>query len=161
MAIIEISFRPTASSSSACLTDRLLAAIVQHPDRPLEWWLRLRGIDAGDLAEDLVSTGRWTRVDRSVIHPRTHYADTLGTGEGHLDDETPHLHRVLDGADCGPQTAAVACIASLGGLLRRPGASLLPSEEVIARAGTAAWIVREIRDCVARMTAVAVGGGGG
>ena len=33
--------------------DRLLAAIVQHPDRPLEWWLRRRGVDAGDLAEDL------------------------------------------------------------------------------------------------------------
>ena len=95
-----------------------------------------------------------------MTHPHVRHTNTVDPGQARGEDETPQLHRVLEGADCAPQTAAVACIASLGGLLNRPGTSLLPPEDVIERAGTAAWIVREIRDCVARMTAVAAGGGG-
>src|SRR5207302_2579563 len=63
---IEVDPTPTGFPA----TDRLLAEVVKHPDRTIDWWLRRGGIGQREVADSLVEVGRWVRLPRLRLHAR-------------------------------------------------------------------------------------------
>lgn len=148
-------------------TDRLLDDIVRDPDQTLEWWLRRGRVTARDVAEDLVRTGRWARLPRSLARPRARYTDTWDPTGSRREAEAHRLHDAIVGAmrgdDCDAQTAAVAYLACLAGLLTPPREPAFDPERLVVPTGAAAWLVRYVGGYISAAAAdlAASGSGGG
>lgn len=137
--------------------DRLLAAIGVEPERSLDRWLDERRLGLRDVADAVVSTGRWT-VRRG----------SLGFGRRYVDGAVEHtradLHRDPAGDPAGwtPTDACVSAVAATARLLApEEGFDRTPSPAVLAAAGDAAWlcaaVVEHIQDLSAQWGAQAAG----
>jgi Golgi phosphoprotein 3 (GPP34) len=137
--------------------DRLLAAISVEPERSLDGWLDERRIGPRDVADGAVQAGRWSER-RGVLGLGRRYVD------GAIERTLADLRRDPTGDAGGwrPKDVCVAVVAGAAGLLdRESGYVQAPSAEVVAAAGSAAWlctaIVEHLQVLTARWAAEAAG----
>ena len=122
--------------------DSLLAAIAVEPERSLDGWLDERRLRPRAVADANVASGRWQmRSGRFGVGRR--YTD-LGH-EQTVRDLRRQASEMPPG--CTPQDAGVTAVACAAGLLDRDGGlNERPPAEVVAAAGSAAWLCAAVVD---------------
>ncbi len=112
--------------------DRLLAAIVADPTRPLGWWLRHAPVRPTDVADVLVGEGRWLAEPRTLIHRAHRYVrNDSWAAPASLQSTAPH--------STGPPFWAASALADAAGWLA--SVDLPPRRSMVTRCGAAAWFV--------------------
>jgi hypothetical protein len=122
--------------------DRLLAAIAVEPERSLDDWLDERRIRLRDVADATVATGRWTTRHGALGFGRRYI-------DGAVEQTLADLRRDPAGNADGwrRDDACVSVVAGAAGLLdRASGYVQAPSQEVLAAAGSTAWLCTAIVD---------------
>jgi hypothetical protein len=133
------------------LADRTLRELGALDGRSLDWWLAHGIVDLRDAAAELVRDGSWEELPRQALRRDPRFA-VRSPGE------REHDAAVLAGRT-PPGPAADAAVAALAAAAGLAGARVAgPPDELVAAAGSAAWVCRVVTDFVseARIEGTAV-----
>ncbi|WP_170861085.1 GPP34 family phosphoprotein [Trujillonella endophytica] len=132
---VEIDAEPTGFPPA----DRLLAAVVAEPGRPLDGWLDERRLGLADLAAANEASGRWVR--RRQLLRRDRYVDRAADQTRRDLARSPEV----GGVGLTAQDAAVTAVAAAAGLLdRRRGEPDEPSPGLLAATGDVRWLADHV-----------------
>ena len=118
--------------------DRLLSAVVEQPDRPVEFWLRRGPVRMNDMIKVLVEEQIWRRDLR--LSGRRYRDLSISTAEA----DWARVFTALDGPPDTEATAALTVIGTTSGMF---GFAESTSVEIaLAGSGSLRWIVSDLHD---------------
>ena len=132
---LEVDITPTGFEPA----DRLLHAVLRHPDRTTEWWLRRGPNGVEDVAADLVRRGVWSRRHG-------------GLGTRYVEHDALEVRADAErvrAATCGqPDSASTAALAAIAQVLGADGSGneQRPDAALLLACAPAGWLMDDLVD---------------